>query len=467
MAEQPLWDHQKLAVEKAKTVNDLALFFEAGTGKTRATIEILREIYNHEKRLVPTLIFCPVVVVSNWRAEFLRYSKVSDKKLVLLTGTGDKRVKTYLAADPNSIFITNYEAVQMSKLYHAIVDKKPQVVILDESHRVKNPQGQRTKLVWQICDNAQRRFLLSGTPILNSQMDIFAQFRALDRGETFGANFWSFRAQYFYDKNAGMPRQSYFPNWVARADTSDRLRERLIAKSISVKKSDCLDLPPLVRKEIEVALTTQQERLYKEMKRDFIAFLEDKACVAQLALTKALRLQQIVSGFIKTDDGKEHSFEKNPRQEALLGLLEDLAPNHKVIVWAVFKENYKQIVDVCERLGIKYVQLTGETSATARTEAIESFTKDDGVRVFISNPGAGGIGINLVEASYSIFYSRSFSLEHDLQAEARNYRGGSEQHLKITRIDLVARDTIDEIILKALANKQDIASKILDLKNLL
>ena len=75
--------------------------------------------------------------------------------------------------------------------------------------------------------------------------------------------------------------------------------------------------------------------------------------------------------------------------------------------------------------------------------------------------GSGGIGINLVAASYAIFYSRSFSLEHDLQAEARNYRGGSERHTKITRIDIVARDTIDEHIQKALSDKQNISETLL------
>ena len=83
----------------------------------------------------------------------------------------------------------------------------------------------------------------------------------------------------------------------------------------------------------------------------------------------------------------------------------------------------------------------------------------------IANQGAGGIGINMTEASYSIFFSRNFSLEHDLQAEARNYRGGSEMHQKVTRIDLVSPGTIDELISEALANKQNMAEKILDWKD--
>ena len=92
---------------------------------------------------------------------------------------------------------------------------------------------------------------------------------------------------------------------------------------------------------------------------------------------------------------------------------------------------------------------------------MDRFRKDDSCRVMIANQGAGGAGINLVEASYSIYYSKGFSLEHDLQSEARNHRGGSEIHDKITRIDLVCPNTIDESINEALSNKQHVADRIL------
>jgi SNF2 family DNA or RNA helicase len=81
--------------------------------------------------------------------------------------------------------------------------------------------------------------------------------------------------------------------------------------------------------------------------------------------------------------------------------------------------------------------------------------------VLIGHPGSGGIGLNLIEASYMIYYSRSFSLEHDIQSEARCYRGGSERHQSITRIDLVTPGTIDELVMKSLATKQELSDKIL------
>jgi SNF2 family DNA or RNA helicase len=232
-----------------------------------------------------------------------------------------------------------------------------------------------------------------------------------------------------------------------------------------VKKADCLDLPPLVKVEVPVALGPIQQRLYKEMKEDFITYINDKACVAQLAITKALRLSQIVSGFIKTDDGVETLIDENPRLDALEELLELYAKDHKIIVWCAFRQNYKAVHGLCEKLKLGTASLTGDT--VDREGEIKRFRADPLSRVLIGNPGAGGVGVNLIEASIAIYFSRTFSLEHDIQSEARNYRGGSECHEKITRFDLVAKGTIDELILTALRNKQDLAEKITNLKNLL
>jgi SNF2 family DNA or RNA helicase len=95
---------------------------------------------------------------------------------------------------------------------------------------------------------------------------------------------------------------------------------------------------------------------------------------------------------------------------------------------------------------------------------MKRFRTDENCRILIANQKSGGIGVNLVEAPVSIFYSRNFSLEEDIQAEARNYRGGSTMHEKVTRYDLIATNSIDELIADALENKQALASSILDIR---
>lgn len=451
-------------------MNHFGLFFEAGTGKTRTAIDILRYKCSDNKRLLRTLIICPTVVTNNWRVELLKYSKISSDDIVVLKGSGNDRFKAIIEAGGKSraskIFVCNYETLLMEKPYQAFQAYNFEVIIADESHRIKNHSSKRTKQLLALSRNAQYKYILSGTPVLQSPTDLFSQFQFLDGGETFspcGTNFYAFQRHFFFNKNAGAPAHVTWPDWRIKPGALEEISAKINSITMHVKKSECLDLPPMVRKTIPIQLSKEQAKHYEMMKKNFITFLGDKACTAQLAITKGLRLQQIVSGFIQLEDGTVVQMKDNPRIEALKDLLEDLvqAGGHKVIIWACWRENYKQIRDVLETMEIKYVEAHGEITSKNRQTAIDDFCSRDDVKVFLGNQGAAGIGINLVQASYAIYYSRNFSLEHDIQSEARNYRGGSEIHDSVTRIDLVAQGTIDDIVLQALANKQEIGDKLL------
>lgn len=472
------WQHQETAIQQAKSQQDYALFFEMGCGKTSTCINILRQKYAEERRLMRTLILCPPIVISNWQREFAMHSKIKEWDIIPLIKTQRERVNTLKtfayrhevqreSIPDGKILITNYESMLMLDLFGAIAKWKPEIVVCDESHRCKDYKAKRTKAVIELAMTAKHRYLLTGTPILNSAMDIFSQFYILDRGLTFGKSFYSFRAKYFYDKNAGMPKSKYFPDWQPLPGAMEEINQAITAKSARATKQECLDLPPLVTQNIYVELNPLQKRLYNSMKNDFIAYIDDKACVATLAITKGLRMMQIASGFINVEEEhlglsrKNIQLADNPRAKALEELLTEITVHSKVLVWAVFKENYDTIRAVCKAVGVNFVEVHGDVSAAQKEINVKTFNEDPACRVLIGHPASGGIGINLVAASYSIFYSRNFSLEQDLQAEARNHRGGSEIHTKITRINIVAKDTIDELITDALAKKQTISDTIL------
>ncbi len=466
----PLWKHQLEAVERAKNLSGFALFLEMGTGKTATAINILRHKYFQAKRVLPTLILGPPIILENWRREILAHSQITSDKILVLTGTGKKRLAAFekaTAKNPNLIVVTNYESLLMAPLFKALHKWRPACVVADESHRCKDPRAKRAKAAVALADNADRcRLILTGTPVLNSPMDLFGQYRIMDGGAAFGRNFVVFRNTYFRDRNEGLAgTPKYFPDWVPRDSAVAELNRIVNRTAMHVKKSECLSLPPLVRKTIEIELSPVQKRLYKELREDLITFLNDKACTAPIALTRALRLQQIVSGYaaVMNDagEGENVAIKDNPRLSALGELLGEIAPFHKVIVWAVFKENYAAIRRVLKALELEYVEVHGEIAAAQKLKNVDTFNDDSRCRVLLGHPGSGGIGINLVAANHAIFYSRNFSLEQDLQAEARNYRGGSERHVSITRIDLVARGTIDEVTMKALASKQEMGDKLL------
>jgi SNF2 family DNA or RNA helicase len=459
------WAHQLKVIEAAKDADEYALFLEMGAGKTASTINICRHKFVDHKRVLKTLVVCPIIMVRAWEKEWKLHSKVG-KHVVALTGTGPervKRLKKHLEIYPNAIVVVNYEALLSKGVLDAVTKFSPEVIIADESQRLKNHKSKRAQVVTALGSKALYRYILTGTPILNNPMDIFSQYLFLDQGKTFGHNFYSFRAKYFEDRNVGMPSFRHFPNWQMRRGSADELQKKIYKKAMRIKKEDCMELPPLVRTTYEVELSKEQRKVYDEMAQEFIAYLGDKACVAQNALTKILRLQQVITGFAKLDDKTVNWFTDVPRLRALNELVEDILPN-KVIIWASFRDNYERIMLELQGHG-PILQLVGGMSDKDRTEAVELFQKCPKHKIIVCNQKAAGLGVTLTAASYMIYFSRTYSLEDDLQSEARAHRGGSEVHEKITRIDLVAPKTVDEAILKALSSKQNIAENILTLRN--
>ena len=468
-----LWNHQKVAVldffDKFEHFPHYGLLFEQGTGKTLTLITILRNLFAHHGAPLKTLILCPAVVVANWQREIERFSKCGEY-VKLLTGTRLERIAALNQPGSHRIFVTNFEALDMPGLFwdkkgesQVLIDRGFQVLVCDEAQRLRTHNAKRVKLAIRLADKIFYRFILTGTPILNGPADAWAQFRILDGGEAFGKSFYAFRNEYFVDKNAGMPKDRHFPDWSPRPGAEQEIGRRMYARAMRVEKADCLDLPPLVQQRIPVQMSPAQKRVYDDMKRDFIAYLDSGAVVAQLAITKALRLMQIVSGFAALDDGSIKDFDC-PRYEALKELLDDHARRSKVIVWSSWSQNYVAVSDICNKLGLKVAFLTGEQTPKEKAAAIEGFTKGD-VAVLCSNPAAGGCGINLVESPLSIWLSRTFSLEQRLQAMARNHRGGSEIHDRITSIDLFVPGTIDEAVLDALDRKEAVAEAILGMRD--
>lgn len=475
---RPMWLHQVEGVRRACEHPYFAWLWQMGCGKSRVAIETLRTHFNREKRILRTLILSPPITLNNWSNEWKLYTKIDPSLVQVLSGTGKARVKKFLAGAFDSdgkpkggVWVLNYESLLMPDLYEAFLRWRPEAVVYDESHKLKSPTAKRSKLAEALANPYDKKtkralpkpltYLLTGTPVLNSPMDLFMQFLILDGGATFGGNFFSFRARFMRDRNAGMARDKYFPDWVIRPGAVEEINSLIYHHAMRVSKEDCLDLPPLVQTTIKVGMTKEQARLYNEMKKDFIAVINDKACVATLAITKAQRLMQIASGFIKVVGDEEIPLEDTPKMEALKELLSDLAPHSKVIVWAVWRKNYGEIEKVCQALGLGYAQVFGGLTDSVRNENVRRFNEDPQCRVFIGNPLSGGIGINLVIAPYAIFYSRNFSLEESLQAEARNHRGGSEIHEKITRYDIVVENTIDELVCNKLANKLDMSMNVL------
>lgn len=448
-----------------------AFLADVGTGKTATAITIMRYLNWNLQGNTKILIIGPSVVIHNWKNEIARYClKKNELGTVYPLSESSKRktiMKDLVEKNAYGVVVTNYESFDNEEFTALANLWGPQVVVCDELHRIKSYKSKRAKAIVGLASSTPYRLGLTGSAILNSPMDLFMQWKFIDKGESFGTNFFNFRNLFFYDANAKWAgKNNYFPKWEPVQSKFPELSEKIAKSSIRVVKSETLDLPPYIEKTLKLEMSPKQKKIYAQMEKDFIAFVEteDKpvAVVAQLALTKALRLMQIASGFASTDTGIELPLGDNPKLDALEKILEDNV-DASVIVWCSFKANYKAIGERLTKLKISHVFLTGEQDAQEKQVSIDAFQNKE-TRVIIANRKAGGIGVNLTAARLSVVFSRNFSLEEEIQSDGRNFRGGSQIHEHITKINLICENTIEEKIVEALSNKQSISNIILDLK---
>lgn len=457
-----LMPHQLQAVERGRHLKHMALFMDAGVGKTAAMIRILADEYNARGRFRNTLIFAPLSVCSQWPGEFKKFSNIPDDRILLLTGAGKERAeKLSLAIEQakQCIVITNYESVLIKPFYQKLLQWMPELLVLDESHRVKDSQSKRAKCIYPLASVCDRRFLMTGTPVLNTLADIFGQFKALDP-TIFGPGFWTFRTKYFYNRNSGR-RNINFPDWQPFPTAAEEIGKKIAAVSVQAKRDECLHLPPLQTIPVPVELSPKQLKAYTEMKKKFVTELDGHVTSVDFEMTKTIRMQQILAGFTQPDDQDDPVWvDENPRLDALMDLVDGIG-KEKCIIWTTFVPTYRTIGKRLEDAGYKCAFLTGEQTNGEKIQSIDNFRNGD-VQFLISNPSCGGTGLNLQEARYAIYYARGYNLGDFIQSSARNYRSGTEKlHTSVCHYHLLAKGTLDEVIANALINKQNVADAVL------
>lgn len=450
-----LWQHQQNAIARAK--NKFALFFDPGCGKSRTALEL----FNASEHIT-AIIFAPLNVCRNWQNEIKLYSKVKDSVVVAGQSRGKKlRLLEEFSLHPEfKILIVNIECLRSREYLQFLTTLKFRFVIVDESHNCKSPNSLQTKglLEFLRIQNPEHVYLLTGTPAPQGEIDLWSTFYILGKTEL---PFYVWRKKYFVDLNEHRKhKDNYFPRYVVREQSKTEFQRLLSECSAVAKKDLVLDLPPLIRTDVFCELSAEQRKHYETMLQFLFAVDETgERLSAKNVLSRTLRLQQIVAGYLSLDDGLKEL--KSNRLDALKYAVEQTA-GEQFIVWTIFTDTYAQVAAQLDKMGISYGFLTGAQNADERYATMTAFQAGK-LRALIAHPKAGGVGVNLTAASYSIHYTKNFNLVDDLQSEARNYRAGSEQHARITRIDIVAQDTIDEKINEALATKKTIQDFILSL----
>ena len=295
-----------------------------------------------------------------------------------------------------------------------------------------------------------------------SPLDLYTQCFFLDPDFLDFSSYYAFKNRYaiMVDRNVG----THSFRHVMGYRRLDELNKKLNNFSYRVLKEDCLDLPEKVYMKLIITLTAEQKKMYGEMKKFALTELEGNRTTATSALAQLVRLHQIICGHLTTDDGEVRTL-KNNRIKELLDILEET--DGKVIIWAIYRHDIKEITNVLsERYGAKCVEsFFGDTLDRDRQDIIDRFQdRESDLRFFVGNPKTGGYGLTLTASHTVIYYSNSYDLEIRLQSEDRAHR--ISQDKKVTYIDLITEGTVDELIVKNLRSKINLATKILgeDLK---
>ena len=459
------FQHQLDALKESWNKEVWALFMEMDTGKTKVCIDNIAILFDKGK-INAALIIVPNGIKRNWRNELkIHLSDHIKYRVAVWSASPKKEEKTEIEqlsvmVDDLTVFIMNIEALSTKRGYdfaYSFLLRNQTLVCVDESTTIKNHSAQRTKNILKLSQHAKYKRIMTGSPVTKSPLDLFSQVQFLDPWLLDQQSYYSFRARYAVIVQRSVGTHSF--QHIVKYQRLDELQEKIQNFSTRILKSDCLDLPEKVYTKRVVSLTAEQVKAYTEMKKAAITFFEDNVMTAASVLTQIIRLHQITCGHFKTDDGEVKSIKSN-RIKELLEVLEET--NGKVIIWAVYRYDIQQIE---KTLGEKYGKESvatyyGDTKDSIRQSIVDRFMDpDDPLRFFVGNPKTGGYGLTLTSSHTVVYYSNDYSLEIRLQSEDRAHRIG--QTNKVTYVDLIAENTIDEKIVKALNAKIDLASQVM------
>lgn len=466
----PLYKHQAEAISFSKGSSYFALFMEQGTGKSKVIIETMKWLWA-KQAINAVLIVAPKGVYLNWLNDEL--PKHLDLPMTEYTvhhwaaGFGKKakgRLED-LAIIPDhrlKVLCMNVEAFSSPtgcEYAQDFLTHNRTLFVIDESTSIKNHKALRTKAIRKLGGLAPYRRILTGTPQTRNPLDLFSQCEFLKSGLLGHTSFMSYRNCYAEVINMRLGPRSY-PKIVGFRNLN-RLSAMLGKFSYRKLKSECLDLPPKIYMKRYVEPTAEQKAAYKEMTNESILdFGQDGAATAAIALTRIMRLHQIMCGHITLDNSKQAQEIPSNRVNVLMDILEET--EGKVIIWCNFRKDVELVTRAltAEYGKESFVEYHGGISLEDREKSKITFRTNSTCKYFIATLGTGSRGLTLVEAKTMIYYSQNHDLEKRLQSEDRAHRIGQTETL--TLIDLVAAGTVDEDIVRSHQNKLDLATLVID-----
>lgn len=496
----PPFRHQRYGIARALLCRRIFYLWEMGTGKTRTLVETIR-ILRRKGETRKTLVIAPPIVGPTWVREVERWSR------------GELSAKIWLGEpvselDPYDVVICSYARARISaKKEFDIFTLDYDKIIADESHSIGNWDSEQTKAVLALSTKAQRRFALSGTAADNPRK-LYPQLRFLSPG--------LMPISWDEYQNKYLVRSDSNKNLVVGFKWMNELNSRVDTVAIRMKKKDCLDLPEVTFIDVPFAVGAAQKARYNELVVAMQASFEPAMDYAEpikisssgvslssdhilLSLphsaARLTKLMQVLSGFmiigpdtsicnaclnlvtcaeagiqpytkqcvVEPSKPKKEVLRDfgNPKLETFKQLLSNVLEaddTNKVLVWASFKEELKDIQEVCKELKVGHVVVDGSNTAHIK-EFEDKFQTDEKCRVYVGQVKSG-VGITLTAANYSIYYSLPWDTVQYKQSLERNNRPGQKRDMTVYR--LISDCGVDKFIASTLQFKEHIAFTLVE-----
>jgi non-specific serine/threonine protein kinase len=416
---------------------------DMGLGKTVQALSFM-EYYRAEYGKLNALVVCPTTLIYNWENEIRKFTPT----LTYRIHHGPARTKTKEEISDHEITITTYGTLRSD--IKLLMSVQFDYVILDESQAIKNPSSKVTKAACLL--NARHRLCMSGTPLQNNTFDVFAQMNFLNPG--------MLGTMEFFRQEFAIPIDKF-----GEADRKDHLRKILYPFILRrTKEQVARDLPEKLEMILWCEMEDEQRKIYDAYRNDFrdkiLGTIQEQGIQrSQLTILQGLmKLRQICDSPAILNEEEKFENHSIKLDELAREIVENIG-DHKALVFSQFLGMLALIRAKLEALGVKYEYFDGSTSAPDREKAIQSFQKDDEVRVFLISLKAGGVGLNLTAADYVYIVDPWWNPAVEQQAIDRTHRIGQTKNIFAYR--MICKDTIEDKIIQLQEKKRVLAKELI------
>nr|DAZ37249.1 MAG TPA: Chromatin remodeling complex ATPase [Caudoviricetes sp.] len=442
-------EYQKYCVDFIKSHPVSALFLDCGLGKTIISLTAIYDLMFDELKVSKVLVIAPLRVTNVWKAEVQKWSHLQDVDVAIVVGTVKQRIA---AINSNAlVYAVNRENVKWLVEYYEKNGLRwdYDMIVIDELSSFKNYQSQRFKWLRKVRPFVKRWVGLTGTPTSNGLMDLWAEIGILDGGERLGRFIGRFRESYF--KPASMnPSTGVVFSYTPRPVAEEQIYNKISDITISMKALDYLDMPECIFVNHEVEMNAAERKLYDQLKQDLIIPLEDGDIDAANAASLSNKLLQMANGAVY-DENKEARIIHSRKLEMLEDLIE-AANGQPVLVGYWFKHDRTRIME--------HLTACGYSPRDIKDSADITDWNAGNIPVALIHPASAGHGLNIQSGGHiMIWFGLTWSLELYQQTNARLWRQGQKHTVTIHHI--VTKDSVDEDVLAALANKDVTQEKLI------